>query len=240
MPHPRQISLGHEEHAAGVVASVYRDVRVRMEFVPAIFKALASDPEALVTAWMQARALYDDPRVSQALERLREHARPCLDYSPSGDVSATVAPFVDELPVLLLIVTSLGLTLDGVLRLRQPPPRDLPEPGSVPVSIVPEERGEHRLFDEIRAVYGTEHVPSMYRALAAREQLDEPWAAIGPFLDGDAGRRLVDSVETAAAEEAVRFPEVAFFAAERTRPVLDQFRQALPRNLIFALASSSR
>lgn len=240
MPDPLQIRLGHEEDAAGVVASVYRDVRVRMEFVPAIFKALASDPDALVTAWMQARALYDDPRVSQALARLLERARPCLDYSPSGGVAATVAPFVDELPVLLLIVTSLGLTLDGVLRVRRRPPRDLPEPGPVLVSIVPEERGEHRLFDEIRAVYGTGHVPSMYRALAAREQLDEPWGAIGPFLDGVAGRRLVDSVGAAAVEEALRFPEVAVFDAERTRPILDQFRQSLPRNLIFALASSPR
>lgn len=93
---------------------------------------------------------------------------------------------------------------------------------------------------EIRAVYLTQHVPSMYWALAARGLLDEPWPAIGPFLAGEAGKELVGAVCAAAEAQALRFPEFAFLGAESARAVLDQFRRALPRNLVFALAASAR
>lgn len=240
VPPTSGFTLRYEEEAEGVVASVFRDVRLRMEFVPAIFKALAPDPEALVPAWLQARAIYDDPRTGEALARLCARAEPGLSYRPSDAVRDAVAPFAQELPALLLIVTSLGLALDGVIPLRPLPPPGLPAPGPVPESSVPEERGEHPLFDEIRAVYLTQHVPSMYRALAARGLLDEPWSALGPFLRGDAGEELVAAVCAAAEAEALRFPELAFFGAESARAVLDQFRRALPRNLVFALAASAR
>ena len=209
-----------------------------MEFVPAIFKALAPDPAALVPAWLQARAIYDDPRAGEALARLRERARPDLSYQPSGSVSDAVVPFAQELPALLLIVTSLGLALDGAVPLQPLPPPGLPPPGEVPDSPVPEERGEHPLFDGIRAVYLTQHVPSMYRALAAQGLLDDPWLAIGPFLKSDAGEELVARVCAEAEAQALRFPEFAFFGAESARGILDQFRRALPRNLVFALAAS--
>ena len=39
--------LLHEEDATGLVLSVFADVRARMPFVPAIFKALAREPAAL-------------------------------------------------------------------------------------------------------------------------------------------------------------------------------------------------
>ena len=240
VPPTSGFTLRHEEEAEGVVASVFRDVRVRMEFVPAIFKALAPDPEALVPAWLQARSIYDDPRTGEALARLRERAEPGLSYRSSDAVRDAVAPFAQELPALLLIVTSLGLALDGVIPLQPLPPPGLPRPGPVPESLVPEERGEHPLFDEIRAVYLTQHVPSMYRALAARGLLDEPWFAIGPFLAGEAGMELVGAVCAAAEAEALRFPEFAFFGAESARAGLDQFRRALPPNLVFALAASAR
>lgn len=103
---------------------------------------------------------------------------------------------------------------------------------------MPERREEHPLYDEIRSVYGTEHVPSMYRALAADGLLEEPWAGIGPSLAAPEGRRLVARVEAAADRQARKFPEYAFFAAERARPVLAQFLVALPRNLVFATAAS--
>ncbi len=239
VPPTSGFTLRYEEEAEGVVSSVFRDVRVRMEFVPAIFKALAPDPEALVPAWLQARAIYDDPRAGTALARLKERAVVDLSYTPSGAVRDAVAPFAQELPALLLIVTSLGLSLDGVIPLQPLPPPELPQPGQVPESRVPEERGEHALFDEIRAVYLTEHVPSMYRALAAEGLLDEPWRAIGPFLAGEAGRRVVADVSATAEAQALRFREFAYFGAESARGVLHQFRRALPRNLVFALAASA-
>ena len=231
------IRYRHEEDAEGVVGSVFRDVRTRMAFVPAIFKVLAGDPEALLPAWLQARALYDHSGAKEASARLQRAARPRLPYGPSEAVREATAPFAEELPAMLLIVTSLGLALDGVLPLQPRPPADLPEPGPVPPPEVPD-RGEHPLFDEIRAVYGTEHVPSMFRSLAARGLLEEPWQAIGPFLAGGRGLALVGEVEAAAEEEALRFPEVACFDAESARPVLDQFRRALPKNLVFATACS--
>jgi len=238
MPPTSGFTLRYEDEATGVVASVFRDVRARMQFVPAIFKALAPDPDALVPAWLQARAIYDDPRAGEALARLRERARPDLSYRPRGSVSDAVVPFAQELPALLLIVTSLGLALDGAVPLQPLPPPELPPPGEVPESPVPEERGEHPLFDGIRAVYLTQHVPSMYRALAAQGLLDEPWLAIGPFLASDAGEDLVAGVYAEAMMQALCFPEFAFFGAESARGILDQFRRALPRNLVFALAAS--
>ncbi len=210
-----------------------------MPFVPAIFKALAREPAALVPAWLQARALYDDPRAAAAAARLVEQARPRLAYRPSPAVREAAAPFAADLPSLLLIVTSLGLSLDGVLPLREPPARSLPPPASLPPTPVPEQRDEDPLYSEIRDLYGTEHVPSLYKALAADGALTESWAGIGPFFRTPKGARLVAAVAGAAEREAASFPEYSFFAAEEARPVLDQFRIALPRNLVFALAAAT-
>ena len=238
--HTPAFSLRYEDDAEGIVAAVFLDIRKRMAFVPALFKALASEPEALVPAWLQARSLYDDPRSVAAAARLRAVAGPALAYRPGAAVREAVGPFAEELPALLLIVTSLGLAIDGAVPLQPLPPLDLPEPGPLPETPVPEERGEHPLFEGIRAVYLTHHVPSMYRALAARGLLEEPWHAIGPFLAGAAGATLVTAVEAAATAEARMMPEHAFFTSEEARPLLDQFRRALPRNLVFALAASAR
>jgi hypothetical protein len=232
--------LLHEEDATGLVLSVFTDVRGRMPFVPAIFKALARDPDALVPAWLQARALYDDPRAAHAATRLAELARPRLAYRPSPAVRGAAAPFAADLPRLLLIVTSLGLSLDGVLPLREPPAPRLPAPEPLPPTPVPEQRDEHLLYAEIREVYDTEHVPSLYKALAADGVLEESWAGIGPFFATPEGTGLVEAVAAAAEREAGAFPEYAFFAAEKARPVLAQFRVALPRNLVFAAAATSR
>jgi hypothetical protein len=166
-----------EEEASGRVLSIFRDVRSRLPFVPAIYKALAQDPDVLERAWLQA--------------------------------------------------------------LREPPPAELPladEP--LPATPIAEQRDEHPLYDEIRGVYGTEHVPSMYKALAADGLLEEPWSAIGPSLAREPGRSLVADVDEAAGRAARRFPEYAFFADEAARPVLAQFRVALPRNLVFAAAAT--
>jgi hypothetical protein len=230
--------LLHEEDAGGLVLSVFADVRARMPFVPAIFKALAQEPAALVSGWLQARALYDDPRAAAAASRLAELARPNLAYRPSPAVREAAAPFAADLPSLLLIVTSLGLSLDGVLPLREPPARSLPPPAPLPPTPVPEQREEDPLYAEIREVYGTEHVPSLYKALAANGVLAESWAGIGPFFRTPEGGRLIAAVASAAEREAGSFPEYAFFAAEEARPVLAQFRVALPRNLVFAAAAS--
>jgi hypothetical protein len=231
--------LLHEEQAKGLVLSIFADVRARMPFVPAIFKALARDPGALEPAWLQARALYDDPRVAEATSRLAELARPGLSYRPSPPVREAAAPFAADLPSLLLVVTSLGLSLDGVHPLRERPAASLPAPAPLPPTPVPELREEHPLYAEIRAVYGTEHVPSLYKALAADSVLEEAWAGIGRFFGTQDGRRLVAELEAAAEREARSFPEHAFFAAEEARSVLAQFRVALPRNLIFAVAATS-
>jgi hypothetical protein len=229
------LPLRHEEDVEEVVASVFLDVRRRMPFVPALFKALAHDPDVLVAAWLQARALYDDARASAATRAIRRSARVELNYRPSRRVSETVAPFVAELPSMLLIVTSLRLTLDGELSLQPPPPLDLPEPAAVPQ---PEfsDRGEHPLFAEICAVYGTQHLPSIFRSLAAQDVLEEAWGAIGPVLASAAGATLVERVAEEAENQARAMPEVASFTIERARTVLDPFGRALPRNLIVAVA----
>lgn len=227
-----------EELATGRTLSVFGDVRARMPFVPAIFRALASDPEALEAAWLQARALYDDPCAEEAALRLVRLARPDLAYRPSPPVRAAAAPFVAELPKLLLVVTSLGLSLEGAHPLRSRPPANLPDPAPLPATPVPELREEHPLYGSVRAAYGTEHVPSMYKALAAAGLLEEPWAEISPYLGTSEGGRLVESVEAAADREARAFPDYAFFAAEGARPVLAQFLVALPRNLVFATAAT--
>lgn len=151
VPPTSRFCLRHEEEAEGPVSAVFRDVRRRMPFVPALFKALAFDPGALETAWLQARALYDDPRAAEAAGRVAALARPEVSYRPSPKVRATVAPFLAGIPMMLLVVSSLGLSLDGELELSPPPPPALPEPGPLPETPVPEERGEHPLFDEVRA-----------------------------------------------------------------------------------------
>ena len=72
------LPLLHEEEVEGVVSSVFVDIRARMPFVPALFKALAADPDSLVAAWLQARMIYDDPR-SPAAAPLRAGFRSADD-----------------------------------------------------------------------------------------------------------------------------------------------------------------
>ncbi len=228
-----------EEDVSGLVASVFLDIRARMPFVPAIFKALAADPPTLESAWLQARQLYDHPGRAAATERLRALADPRLDWIAPPAVRAAVTAFRDDLPNMVLIVTSLALALDGGLPRVPAPPAFLPASGPLPPTPVPEDRNEQPLYDEIRAVYGTEHLPSIFRALGATGLLAEPWAAVGPYLASAAGRAHVVRVREAAEAAARAFPEVACFEAKSARPVLDQFRVALPINLVFVLAASN-
>ncbi len=232
-------SLHHEDAATGVVASVFADIRRRMSFTPAIFKALAADPPALERAWVHARALVDDPRFEGATDRLRDAARaPGAVARPSPALAEAVAPFVAELPGMLLIVSSLGLALDGRLPLRPPPPLGLEHGELPPDPVVPEARGEHPLYAGVRELYGTAHVPTLYRSLAALGLLDEAWPTVAALLGGDAGRERVTRLAEEGEREALAFPDAACFDIERTRPVLEQFRIALPRNLVVAVALS--
>jgi hypothetical protein len=234
---PIGLPLLHEQEVDGVVASVFVDVRTRMPFVPALFKALAADPEALVAAWLQARAIYDDPRSQAAADQIRSSAHVHVSFRPSRRITATVAPFAAELPYMLLIVTSLQLTLNGELPLRPAPDLNLPAPAPVPEPEFPD-RAEHPLFAEICAVYGTQHLPSIFRTLAANGLLEQTWNQVGPFLASPAGAAAVARVETEATIQAHAMPEVASFDTERARPILDQFSRALPRNLILAVTGS--
>lgn len=206
--------------------------------VPALFVALASDSEALVQAWLQPRALYEHPRREELAGRLSASVRDALSYLPSQEVRIAVLPFAGELPSLLLLVSSLVATLDGALPRRRPPPLALPElPQGTPTSLSEApDSGEHPLFAEIGAVYGSERVPSVLRSLARRGLLEEAWSSIGPYLSSPAGRAHADRLARARLALALELPEIAFFSVERARPVLAQFRRALPLNLIFARA----
>lgn len=227
---------GRETEADRLVTSVFADVRGRLPFVPAYLKALEGQPRALLEAWVQTRSLHDDPRTGASIARLLEAADPTLSYVASDAVRDAVQPFHTALPGLLLAVASLRLTLDGALECLPLPATALP-PGPIrPVPEVPDEGEDPSLFPDIRRVYGTEHVPSMYRSLAARGLLAEPWAVVGSYLDGIAGRERVNSLRALADVEAQRFPEWAFLGTEGARPVIDVFRQALPLNLVFAVA----
>lgn len=230
-------TLHHEEDATGLVSLVYADIRRRMTFVPAIFKALAGDPRTLEQAWLQARALCDDPAFAESTDRLRAMATPTVSCVSTDALRRAVAPFAAELPGMLLIVSSLAAALDGRLP-RRSPDGAIERADASPDPIVPELRGEHSLYASIRATYGTTHVPSLYRSLAALGLLEDAWDIAGPLLSSHAGRSLVDRVATVGDLEALRFTEVGSFGVEEARPILDQFRVALPRNLVVALALS--
>jgi hypothetical protein len=231
------LPLRHEKAATGLVAAVYADIRRRMPFVPALFKAIAFDPAALELAWLQARALADASGSDASTARLRAIADPALPYRASEPIRLAVAPFARELPLMLLVVTSLSLTLEGRIPLRPRTGQRVPPAGAAPEPSLPDSLETHPLFDEIRAVYGTEHVPSMFRSLGAQGMLDEPWRAVAPFLRGPECPKLVAALTAAAEAEAFRFPDVAVFDVQQVRPTLDQFRLALPRNMLFAAAA---
>ena len=234
---PVGLPLVHEDKAEGLVSAVFVDVRARMPFVPALFKALAGDPEVLVAAWLQARAILDDPRSPAAADAIRTSAQVEIGYRPSARVRKTLEPYADELPRMLLIVTSLQLTLAGELPLQPAPELNLPEPARVPEPEFPD-RAEHPLFSKMSAAYGTQHLPSIFRTLAATGLLEEVWDALGPFLASPEGAKAIDRVNNAADTGARAIPKVAYFQLQRARPTLDQFSRALPRNLIIAVAGS--
>ena len=227
--------LRHEDEATGLVAAVFADIRRRMAFTPAIFKALAADPPALERAWVHARAIVDDPRFDASTSRLEAAAR-APGRGSTRAISEAVAPFAAELPGMLLIVSSLGLALDGRVPLYPPPPLGVAAGAAPPEPTVPESRVEHPLYAEIRSLYGTAHVPSLYRSLAALDLLDEAWPVAADALTSTDGQARVARVAEAGEREALAFDRVACFDAEGTRPVLDQFRIALPRNLVAVFA----
>src|SRR3989304_8907992 len=90
-------------------------------------------------------------------------------------------------------------------------------PGPLPESAFAEYPGEHPLYEAIRAVYGTQHVPVMFRALAAQGLLVDAWAGIGPYLASPTGWGQVARVRAAAEEEARRCPGAALFRAAGAR-----------------------
>lgn len=233
-----RLELRHEADAEGVVASVFADVRRRMAFTPALFKALAPDPPALELAWLQARTLLETPGFDDATARLRALAQPEVDGPTAGtEVGDAVEPFAAELPGMLLIVSSLGLALDGRLtRVAPPPPLGLPPGERPPDPTVPEQHDEHPLYAEVRAAYGTVHVPTLYRSLAARGLLEEAWRVAAPALTSRDGRARVERLARAGEAEALGFPDIGWFDRESARPVLEQFRLALPRNLVAVFA----
>jgi hypothetical protein len=217
---------------------VFADIRTRLPFVPALFRSLADDPDALLAAWLQARVLLDDPASRAAGARLAEQGRAELAYRPSRRAREATEPFRQELPVLLLVVWSLVLALEGELDRAELPEPALPPPAPIPESPVRELAGEHPLYPEIRAVYGTEHLPVLFRALAAERLLEEVWGGVGPYLGSPAGREHAERLAEAAGREAREVTELAYFGHESGRPILAQLQRALPRNLIVATAAT--
>lgn len=232
-----RLELRHEADAEGTVAAVFADIRRRMTFTPALFKALAPDPATLELAWLQARALLEEPGFGEATGRLRALS---VREEPPGsraEIVEAVAPFAAELPGMLLIVSSLGLALDRRLTRDRPvPPLGLAPGDRPPDATVPEEHREHPLYAEVRAAYGTVHVPTLYRSLAAQGLLEEAWRTVSPALTSPDGRARVERLTRAGELEALRFPGIGWFDHESARPVLDQFRLALPRNLVAVFA----
>ena len=99
------------------------------------------------------------------------------------------------------------------------------------------DRGDHPLFPEICRVYGTQHLPSIFRTLATAGLLEEVWSATGPVLASPAGAQAITRINAEADGQARAIPEVASFQVEQARPILDQFARALPRNLIIAVTT---
>ena len=87
------------------------------------------------------------------------------------------------------------------------------------------DRGEHPLFPEICGVYGTQHLPSVFRTLAANRVLEETWAAVGPFLASPEGATAVARVGRQAGIRRER-SRGCLLDTERARPNLDQFSRA--------------
>jgi hypothetical protein len=224
----------YEDEASPRVAAVYADIRRRMSFVPALFKALAFDEDALECAWLQARTIVDDAGFATATARIRTAATGRAPTRPSPRLRDALLPFATDLPGMLLIASSLRASLDGDL------PRGEPtgtiEPGNVPPeSPVPEVRGEHPLYPAIREEYGTAHVPTLYRSLAARGLLEEGWAIAAEVLRDPEGADRVRLVADLGREEALAFGTVGCFDAESSRHIVEQLVVALPRNLVVAL-----
>ena len=225
----------YEDEASPRVAAVYADIRRRMSFVPALFKALAIDEDALETAWLQARTIVDDPGFGAATARVRAAATGRAATPTSPELRDAVAPFVADLPGMLLIASSLRASLDGEL------PRGDPvgtiEPGvAPPESAVPEVRGEHPLYAAIRDEYGTAHVPTLYRSLAALGLLEEGWSIGSAVLQDPAGRERVGHVAVVGRDEALGFGTIGCFTAESARHIVEQLVVALPRNLVVVLS----
>ena len=225
----------YEDEASPRVAAVYADIRRRMSFVPALFKALAVDDAVLESAWLQARTIIDDPRLGDATARVRLAGTGTTRAEPSTQLRDALAPFAADLPGMLIIASSLRASLDGDLP-RGEALGTIESGAAPPESIVPEVRGEHPLYAAIRDEYGTAHVPTLYRSLAALDLLEEGWSIAATVLRESAGRERVRRVAELGRAEALAFGTVGSFTAESARHIVDQLVVALPRNLVVVLS----
>jgi hypothetical protein len=100
----------------------------------------------------------------------------------------------------------------------------------------------HLLYGEIRETLGVEHVPLLYRTLAASDAaLGVLWPSLRPLLEADAAERFGEEAREAARRYALAagIPRIELLdeVAEETRAVLRAYNTANPRNLLFALAA---
>ena len=185
------LPLLHEEEVEGVVSSVFVDIRARMPFVPALFKALAADPDSLVAAWLQARMIYDDPRSPVAADEIRKSAQVSIGFRPSNRVSEALAPYATELPFMLLIVTSLQLSLSGELARQPTPELDLPAAAPVPKPEFSRPCRASIISGDLRGLRHTaspEHLPNAGGKRGARRHLERDWPLPGQFRRSGGGR----------------------------------------------------
>ena len=240
-----------ECEATGVVAGVYAELLTRLPFVPSLFKSFALCPGYLVLAYEQSAGVLDGEALSAAGQELGASVRKVVRPPEQEELRATLTQFVGPLGRMLLL--SAGLLLALAAELGAPP-----APGSPPPArpVEPEKPAPSQwdapspeLYGQVRAALDTPIVNTIWRQLAANEQLKDAWVALSPQVASS--RSAADGLQTRAMEVARHLPWTV--AADRAAlsatgvadaapgmtAVLDAYVKTLPRLLVLASSSAA-
>lgn len=238
-----------ETEATGVVAGVYAELLQRMPFVPSLFKSLAVCPPYLVLAYEQCGSVLDSDALTQRADQLGASVRDTVAPPVQPEVRATLSRFVVPLAQMMLLSSGLLLALRGEIDApaalgKAPPGQDARQPSPAPShwkAAAPE------LYGQIRAALDTPLINSIWRQLAAVDQLAFAWSALAPQVADS--RPPADALQRAALDSARQLPwSVAAGPAALSAvgvpdavpgmlAILDAYVKTLPRVLV--LASSS-
>ena len=251
------IPMQEEVDAVDAVALVYRDIRTVSAVVPSPFKSMAINPAYLELAWAQIKETRS--AIVAMAEELAQYARSICVAADSPKLPAeaheSLLSSAFLVPQTLLMVELLSALLEGsieerprkgaALRLAAGSEETIAVPAIPMISQSDATSTDREMYTEIQEVYGIPFVSSIFKILAAKQQLRGAWDRASAFQSSQEGRDLAEmlgararSMVTSQIQDGFAGPGALSAMGELGSrgslvQLLDIYRQGIPQVLVF-------